>query len=107
MVLALLRGTTRQRQVKVPEARKSSCSVCLAWGLRYSKLALGVLEERARELPCLRTHFLAHISLCVPKIGFSDTVGLQTGSEGPEQGGAGAGCWVSNKGRYIILLGAI
>ena len=49
MVLALLRGTTRQRQVKVPEARKSSCCVCPAWGLRFSKLALRVLGARERD----------------------------------------------------------
>ena len=33
-----------------------------------------------------RTHFLAHVSLCVPKIGFLGAAGSQTSSKVPVQG---------------------
>ena len=38
------------------------------------------------KLLCPRTHFLAHVSFCVPKIWFLGAAGPQTSSKGPVQG---------------------
>ena len=40
--------------------------------LRFNPRVRTVVQ---RKLLCLRTHFLAHVSLCVPKIGFSGAAG--------------------------------
>ena len=65
-----------------------------AWGDNISTYVLvhvlrfdcRVRTVRAREAAVPEDPLFAHVSLCVPKIGFSGTAGPQTRMKGPGQG---------------------